>query len=244
MLDMKQDSYYRDEKVARKFDSDRYGSRFGQYLENFEASTFLHLLNPEYTTVLDLGAGTGKLTIQLLLLSKEVIAADNSSEMLGVAKLKANELGLEIKAVACDANRLSFKDGAFECVFSSRTLMNLSDWRNGVREICRVSRGELVIDFPSNFSFASIDVILKKLIKLFRPETRVYNTISMNEASEEIRKNGFRTIHAEKQFFMPLAFHRCLNYPAISIKFERIFRILHITNLFGNPIVMKAMKNV
>ena len=236
--------YYRNENVARRFDRDTYGRRFGRYLEDLEASIFLPLVDPVSTTVLDLGAGTGKLTIPLLLESKGVIASDTSSEMLGVAKVKANDLGLEIKAVVCDARQLSFKDGTFDCVVSSRTLMHLGDWRKGLQEICRVSSRELVIDFPSIFSFASADILLKRLIKLFLPETRVYNIISMREASEEIRKNGFQAIHAEKQFFMPLAFHRWVNHPAISIKIEEIFRILHITNLFGNPIVMKAVKNV
>lgn len=241
---MNKASYYRNENVARRFDRDRYGSRFGRYLEGLEASTFLSLVGPVNAAILDLGAGTGKLTIPLLLASKEVIASDMSPEMLGVAKVKADELGLNIKAVVCDAHLLSFKDGAFDCVVSSRMLMHLGDWRKGIREICRVSGGELVIDFPSIFSFAGADILLKSLIKLFLPETRVYNIISMRDASEEIRKNGFQAIHVEKQFFMPLAFHRWVNHPAISIKIEEIFRILHITNLFGNPIVMKAVKNV
>jgi len=241
---MNNSSIYRNEDFSQRYDRNRYGRRFGRYLEDLEASVFLSLIDPACSIILDLGAGTGKLTIPLLLTSKEVIAADNSPEMLGVAKVKADELGLNIKAVVCDAQRLSFKDGAFDCVVSSRTLMHLGDWREGVQEICRVSSRELVIDFPCIFSFASADIFLKKLKRLFRTETRIYNIYSVKDVSEEIMKNGFRVIHSEKQFLMPLAFHRLLNHPAISIKIEEIFRIVHITDLIGNPIVIKAVKDV
>jgi ubiquinone/menaquinone biosynthesis C-methylase UbiE len=241
---MNNSSIYRNEDFSRRYDRDRYGRRFGRYLEDLEASVFLSLIDPACSIILDLGAGTGKLAIPLLLASKEVTAADNSPEMLRVAEVKANKLGLEIKPVACDAHRLSFKDGTFDCVVSSRTLMHLGDWKMGVKEICRVSNRELVIDFPSIFSFASADILLKKLKRLFRTETRTYNNFSAKDVSEEIMKNGFQVIITEKQFFMPLAFHRLLNHPAISIKIEKIFRIVHITKLFGNPIVMKAVKNV
>lgn len=241
---MNHSSDYRNEDFSRRYDSDRYGRRFGRHLEELEVSVFLSLIDPASAMILDLGAGTGKLTIPLLLESREVIAADTSPEMLGVAKGKADELDLEIKAVVCDAHQLSFKDSTFDCVVSSRMLMHLGDWRKGVREICRVSSREIIIDFPSIFSFAIADIPLKKLIKLFRPETRVYNNFSIEDVSEEIRKNGFRVTHTKKQFFMPLAFHRWLNRPAISIKIEEIFKILHTTSIFGNPVVMKAVKNV
>jgi hypothetical protein len=122
--------------------------------------------------------------------------------------------------------------------------MHLGDWRKGIREICRVSGEELVIDFPSIFSFAGADILLKKLKRHFLPETSVYNIFTTKDVSDEIRKYGFRVTHMQKQFFMPLAAHRWLNHPALSGKIEEVFRILHTTSLFGSPIVIKAVKNV
>jgi len=239
---MNKNSAYKIEDVAQEYDKDRYGGPFGQYLENLEVGTYLSMMNPKSEVILDLGAGTGKLSIPLILKSKKVLTVDSSVHMLRVARLKSHKLNIEIITVISDAHCLSFKDRTFDCVVSSRLLMHLIDWKKGIKEICRVSRKELVIDFPSNFSFASLDILFKRIKRIFLPETQVYNNFSIGDITEEIKKNGFQVVQTRKEFFMPLTLHRLFNHPKISNKIERIFRNFYITELFGNPVTIKAIR--
>jgi len=239
---MNKNSIYNIEDFVQEYDKDRYGGSFGQYLENLEVETFLSMMNPESEIILDLGAGTGKLSIPLILKSKKVLSVDSSVHMLNVARLKSHELNIEIKTVISDAYCLSFKDHTFDCVVSSRLLMHLIDWKKGIKEICRVSRKELVIDFPSNFSFASLDILFKRIKRFFLPETQVYNKYSIGDVTEEIKKNGFEIVQTRKEFFVPLTLHRFFNHPEISNMIEKIFRNFYITELFGNPVTIKAIR--
>jgi len=133
-------SLYKNEDVIQEYDKDRYGGPFGQHLENLEVETFLSMIDPTSQTILDLGAGTGKLSIPLILKSKKVLSADSSVHMLKIAKLKSHKLNIEMKAVISDAHCLSFRDRTFDCVVSSRLLMHLIDWKKGIKELCRISK--------------------------------------------------------------------------------------------------------
>jgi len=239
---MNKNSAYKIEDVAQEYDKDRYGGPFGQYLENLEVGTYLSMMNPKSEVILDLGAGTGKLSIPLILKSKKVLTVDSSVHMLRVARLKSHKLNIEIITVISDAHCLSFKDRTFDCVVSSRLLMHLIDWKKGIKEICRVSRKELVIDFPSNFSFASLDILFKRIKRFFLPETQVYKNHSIGDVTEEIKKNGFQVVQTRKEFFIPLAFHRWFNHPEFTKKIEKIFRNFYVTKFFGNPITIKAIR--
>ena len=84
---MNKNSAYNIKDRVQEYDKDRYGGPFGQYLENLEIETFLSMMNPKSETILDLGAGTGKLSIPLVLKSKKVLSVDSSADMLRVAGL-------------------------------------------------------------------------------------------------------------------------------------------------------------
>jgi len=239
---MNKNSAYNIEDRVQEYDKDRYGGPFGQYLENLEVETFLSMIDPESERILDVGAGTGKLSIPLILKSKEVLSVDSSANMLRVAGLKSHKLNIEMKAVISDAHYLSFRDRTFDCVVSSRLLMHLIDWKKGIKEICRISKKELVIDFPANLSFASLDILFKRIKRFFLPETQVYNKYSIGDVAKEIKKNGFQVVQTRKEFFMPLIFHRWFNHPEISNKIEKLFRNFYITELFGNPVTIKAIR--
>ena len=239
---MNKSSLYKIEDYVLKYDEDRYGGPFGEYLENLEVETFSSMINPESKTILDLGAGTGKLSIPLIMQSKKVLSADSSEHMLKIARVKSHQLSVDLKAVISDAHCLCFKDGAFDCVVSSRLLMHLADWKLAIKEISRVSKREFVIDFPSKFSFASLDILFRRIKRIIYPKTDIYKNFSYKEVIDEIEKNGFRVTESRKGFFIPITFHRWFNHPEISNKIETIFRSFNITEVFGSPITIKSIR--
>ena len=96
------------------------------------------------TTIVDLAAGTGDLTLALekILPHAEIVAADFSEEMLAVARSKGVR-----RTVNADALALPFRDGSFDCLTIAFGLRNIKDWGAAVREMARVlnDRGHALI---------------------------------------------------------------------------------------------------
>lgn len=74
-------------------------------------------------SICDLGCGTGNLTVPLAGLGKELMGVDLSAAMVGVAREKARNFGLEIPFFAADLR--DFKPGkAFDTVLSCCDVLN------------------------------------------------------------------------------------------------------------------------
>ena len=85
--------------------------------------------------VLDLGAGTGKLSAQLGA-GVRVVGVDLSAPMLAVARGRRSTL----RAVQGSALRLPFREGSFDAAVSAFVLRNLSDLQPAFAELSRVVR--------------------------------------------------------------------------------------------------------
>lgn len=97
------------------------------------------LAAPRDALVLDLGAGTGDLTRELLRQeAREVISADFSPEMLAAGSAKLQQEGRQVSWLVADATRLPFADESFDRVISGFLLRNLVDLPAGLQEMVRV----------------------------------------------------------------------------------------------------------
>lgn len=89
--------------------------------------------------VLDAGVGTGRFALPLQARGYQVIGVDISERMLGKARAKgASDL------VRGDLRSLPFKDGSFGACLSVHVLHLISDWRNVLVEVGRVTTDEFV----------------------------------------------------------------------------------------------------
>ncbi len=105
--------------------------------------------------VLDFGAGTGNLTLHLLELGAEVVAADVSSKSLDLLKGKISECG-DCVVVLCNGTDLAmFQEQTFDMVVTYSVLHHVPDYQTIVREFSRVlKRGGIVyIDHEACPSF-------------------------------------------------------------------------------------------
>ena len=91
--------------------------------------------------ILDLGCGTGTLAIQVK------VGLDADPEMLGRARAKAEQAGVELRLAEGMSDELPFEDGSFDRVLSTLFFHHLDPEpkRRTAREIARVLRrgGEL-----------------------------------------------------------------------------------------------------
>lgn len=88
--------------------------------------------------VLDVGCGTGVVTLLLAELGHDVAGVDAAPAMLGRARRKARAAGHRIEFFRGDAERLPFPDDAFEQITARHLVWTLSDPESALREWQRV----------------------------------------------------------------------------------------------------------
>lgn len=86
-------------------------------------------------TVVNVGAGAGSYEP----VDRTVVAVEPSAAMV------AQRPGGAAPAVRADALALPFPDGAFDAALAILTIHHWPDWRTGIAEMLRVSRGRVVI---------------------------------------------------------------------------------------------------
>jgi ubiquinone/menaquinone biosynthesis C-methylase UbiE len=95
-----------------------------------------------FGSALEIGAGTGYFTLNLMLagLIREAVATDISHGMLATLSDSARSLGLEVRTVRTEAERLPFPDESFDLVFGHAVLHHLPDLDASFAEFVRVLR--------------------------------------------------------------------------------------------------------
>lgn len=95
-----------------------------KYLNSFEQRKVLPLLGDvKGTKILDVGAGTGRLAVELARLGADLTALDISEEMLEILKRKSDR----IQTIVGDAENLIFPRGYFDWVISAFVIVHLKD---------------------------------------------------------------------------------------------------------------------
>ncbi len=164
-------------RIARIYDPMNRLMSFG--LDSYwrkRAARYLALGSGE--TGLDLGAGTGDLSIAVIRASgpeTHMIGMDITPEMLALGQTKLKKLGLQdrIELRVGDAEHIDLPDNSVDGCCSAFTVRNLTDIRQGFREMLRVVRpgGRVVcleISHPPGKIFGSLFYLyFYKLAPLF-----------------------------------------------------------------------------
>lgn len=107
----------------------------------------------EKAKVLDVGTGTGFLSLMLAERGHDVVGVDMSKGMLSFAKRKAEERGLDIDLRIGDAESLDFEDESFDTVVSRWVLWTLLNPESAVMEWRRVVKtGGKIYAFTTNMT--------------------------------------------------------------------------------------------
>jgi SAM-dependent methyltransferase len=106
-----------------------------------------------HRTVLEVGAGSGRDSLEIAGRGARVILVDYVMSAFEVIQNQAASAGVEVLCVCADARQLPFAEGAFDLVFHQGLLEHFRDPLPLLRENYRITRpgGHCLIDVPQRY---------------------------------------------------------------------------------------------
>jgi SAM-dependent methyltransferase len=233
---------YADPETARRFDSLRFGGPIGELLAESQAQVltgFAAIWRGE-TTVLDVGTGTGRAAITLAAAGAHVTGVDASQEMLRVARERAAAERLDVAFAPGDAHALPFADRSFDVAVSLRVLMHTPGWRQCVRELCRVARARVILDYPALVSAAALQAGARRAAAVFDGRVEAYRVLGDGAVRRELAAHGFAVRRVSRQFVLPIALHKTMGSRRLTERIERGLAAAGLLRLFGSPVTVLA----
>ncbi|MCH7491340.1 MAG: methyltransferase domain-containing protein [Gemmatimonadetes bacterium] len=241
---MNAQSVFRESWCAERYEADRFGGPFGEWLRESEVKLFQDLGGGWRGRVLDAGTGTGKLALGLLECGYDVTAVDFSRPMLKIAKEKFLARRPSGKFLNASIAALCFADRSFDHTVCSRVLMHLDDWAGSLAEMCRVTRHTIILDFPPRCSFAGLESLWRSLRGSRQNGARPpYRTFKVREVIARLKHHGFTAVQVKRSHFFPLRLHRWINRPRFSGQLERAANRAKLSGFFGAPVTVKAVRD-
>ena len=139
---------------------------------------------------------------------------------------------------------LPYPDGHFDAVVCFRLLTHCECWPQLVRELCRVSRGPVIVDYPTSQSVNAIAPALFSAKKKIERNTRTWRLFRHAEVTGAFAAAGFRIVARRKQFALPMVLHRALRCAPLSAGLETLCRAGGLTALAGSPVILRAEREV
>jgi 2-polyprenyl-3-methyl-5-hydroxy-6-metoxy-1,4-benzoquinol methylase len=234
---------YAEAEMARTFDERRFGGPIGEMVASAQASALLSFAAPlEGRAILDVGTGTGRAALLLARGGARVTAVDASDEMLEVARRRAAGEGLNVTFRRGDAHALDFEDRTFDAAVSLRVIMHAPEWRSCIRELCRVSKRLVIIDYPSAFSVALAQAVSRRAQRWLGRQTEAYRVFRPQIVARELARSGFRVHAVHRQFVLPISLHKFIGSRRFTAGSERLFQQLGLLRMFGSPITLVAVR--
>ncbi|HSL21834.1 MAG TPA: methyltransferase domain-containing protein [Vicinamibacterales bacterium] len=230
---------YADPGMAERFDAMRFGGPIGTLIAESQERVLVDFLGDvRGRSILDVGTGTGRAALALATRGAAVRGLDASSEMLAVARRRADSAGLDVEFTTGDAHALPLADRSVDAAVSLRVLMHTPGWGRCVAELCRVARHQVIVDFPAAASAAWLQSAARTWrLARHREAYRVFTLGTMRQA---FAANGFAITRVHRQFVLPIALHKAIGSRAFTRVVEGAFAALGLLRLFGSPVTVLA----
>lgn len=222
--------------------SDEYAKRFsgdvGAWFLQVQEEVTLRMLEPyPEATVLDVGGGHGQIT-------KPLVEHGYSVTVLGSAQVCCKQIQDYVDAGRCEfevgnISNMPFDDESFDIVVSYRTMAHVPEWRSFVRELARVSRECVLVDYPDTRSFNLMKELFFFLKKRVEENARKYRLFGSGSIESEFGRNGMECFEKYRQFFWPMFIHRWAQSEEVSRVAEEVCRRVGLSGVFGSPVIAK-----
>ncbi len=234
-------THYASDDVAQGFDALRFSGPIGHHLLDTQQRILLEALNPgPGRRLLDVGTGTGRAAIALARAGASVVGVDASEQMLEVARSRAADAKVDVEFHTGDAHAIPFPDRSFDAAVSLRVIMHTPDWERCIRELCRVSRSRVMVDFPAAGSAALAESVWRRLVHALGGRTEPYRVIRERALRLAFLRSGFHIVSTHRQFVLPIAFHKAVASLGFTLALERTLETVGLRRWLGSPVTMVA----
>ena len=222
--------------------SEGYAARFagpvGEWMLEVQEKATVSLL-PASTaiSILDVGGGHGQLARPLCQRGYTVTVVGSDP----VCRSRISDLvdkGL-CRFVTGNMMELPFPDRSFDVVLSFRLLPHCTAWPVLVRELCRVARASVIVDYPTSEGLNAIAPALFGAKKKLEGNTRQWQMFRHADLETEFAKHDFVAGRRVPQFFLPMVLHRLLKCRRVSAGLEAACRGLGLTRRWGSPVIAR-----
>src|SRR5262249_45195236 len=97
-----------------------------------------------------------------------------------------------------------------------------------------------VVDYPSATSLALLESVARRAAHGIGFKTEPYRVFSDREIDGAFESHGFRVASRQRQFVLPIAFHKRLGSPGFTIRVERLLRRAGLLRVLGSPVTILA----
>lgn len=225
--------------------SEAYAARFagptGAWMLGIQETLVLDLLKSlRVVTVLDVGGGHGQLAVPLCRdrFQVTVVASAESCRQRVASVVDTGLCQFKVGNLI----DLPFPDRLFDAVLCFRLVTHCERWPLLIRELCRVSRKAVILDYPTGQSLNCLAPSLFKAKKKLEGNTRSFRLFRHDELEREFKRQGFQTGRRFGQFFLPMVLHRILRCQPLSAALESVCRGAGLSRRWGSPVIVEMLR--
>ena len=216
----------------------RFAGPAGSYLLAVQAQAVRAVIEDlQPGTVLDVGGAHGQLVD--LLSQRGWSVTVHGTEAACEHNLRNLHGKVDCNYVQGNLAELPAPDRSYDLVIAVRLVSHVTEWKQLVREMCRVSKRSVILDYPSIFALNALTPLLFNVKKSFERNTRSYTSFYKRTLAAEFGEHGFHGAREVKQFFLPMVVHRMAGGAAWAKVLEALLRAVGLTGLAGSPVVAR-----
>jgi SAM-dependent methyltransferase len=172
--------------------------------------------------VMEVGAGSGRDSLELVRRGARVVVLDYVRTSFQVIRRQADALGLTVFPVCADARRMPFREGAFDLVFHQGLMEHFRDPLPLLRENARVLArgGHLLVDVPQRFHVYTL--AKHAMIVLGRWFAGWETEYSPAQLEKLVRAVGLQVVRTYGEWMVPGFFYRSLRYGLMRARLARL----------------------
>lgn len=219
--------------------SRRFAGAAGRYLLAVQEAAVGRMLDrPRPVDLLEIGGGHGQLLDLYARRGIRVILHGSSPACFD--RLPAIYLD-RMERIVSPPHEIPLSDKSVDTVVCVRLLAHTDQWKDLIREMCRISRQSVIIDYPSKRSFNGLSPLMFFIKKRVEKNTRAYQSFGRRKSPQAVFQEQCFAFYAERPlFFLPVFIHR-MGGGRLPLRLsESIFRRLGLTRIFGSPVIARA----